>query len=184
VNPGGGNIIGTIGLPIPNTEIRLMDDGKAVAQGEVGELCVKGPQVMQGYWQKPEETAKVINGDGWLHTGDVAIQDANGYLRIVDRIKDMVVVSGFKVYPNEVEDVVSQHPQVKECAVIGVADEHSGEAVKVFIVAEKGGVGEDELIAFCKERLTGYKVPKLVEFRTELPKSNVGKILRKELREK
>lgn len=184
VNPGGGNQMGTIGLPVPNTQIRLMGhEGEAAAEGEPGELCVKGPQVMQGYWNMPEETAKVINGDGWLHTGDIAVQTETGYLRIVDRIKDMIVVSGFKVYPNEVEDVVSSHPLVVECAVIGIPDEHSGEAVKLFVVPESKAITERELIDFCKKRLTGYKVPKAVEFRDSLPKSNVGKILRKELRD-
>ncbi len=177
---------GSIGLPVPSTDCCLKDDeGNLVAAGEdaVGELCIKGPQVMKGYWNKPEETAKVMDAEGWLHTGDMARMDARGFFYIVDRKKDMILVSGFNVYPNEVEDVVAGMPGVLEVAAIGVPDERSGEAVKVFIVPKRaGGLSVEEVKAFCRENLTGYKQPRHVEFRSELPKSNVGKILRKELR--
>ncbi len=177
----GTDRTGTIGLPFPSTDIKLVDDdGKEVAAGEMGELCVKGPQVMKGYWQRPDETAKVMDGE-WLKTGDIAVVDKDGFFKIVDRKKDMILVSGFNVYPNEVEDVVASHPAVLEVAAIGVPDEHSGEIVKIFVV-KKSDVTGDDLIAFSRKKLTGYKVPKKVEFRTELPKSNVGKILRKDLR--
>ncbi len=177
----GTDKTGTIGLPFPSTDIKLIDDnGKEVAMGEMGELCVKGPQVMKGYWQRPDETAKVMDGE-WLKTGDIAVVGADGFFKIVDRKKDMILVSGFNVYPNEVEDVVASHPAVLEVAAIGVPDEHSGEVVKIFVV-KKSDVTGDDLIAFSRKKLTGYKVPKKVEFRTELPKSNVGKILRKDLR--
>jgi long-chain acyl-CoA synthetase len=144
---------------------------------------VKGPQVMLGYWQRPDETAQVLSADGWLRTGDIAIVREDGYIKIVDRKKDMISVSGFKVFPGEVEDVVSRHPDVLECAAIGVPDEHSGEVVKVFVVPRRPGVTEAEIREFCHQHLTGYKVPKHVEFRTELPKSNVGKVLRRQLRD-
>lgn len=173
---------GTIGLPLPNTEVRLLDDqGQEVAKGEAGELCCRGPQVMKGYWNKEDETNKVIK-NGWLHTGDVAIMKEDGFFKIVDRMKDMILVSGFNVYPNEVEDVIVKHPNVHEVAAVGVPDPRSGEAVKIFVV-KTGQVSVEELKAFAKENLTGYKIPRYVEFRDELPKSNVGKILRRELRE-
>jgi long-chain acyl-CoA synthetase len=174
---------GSIGLPVPSTDVCIKDDaGNLLPPGEVGELCVKGPQVMKGYWQRPDETAKVIDADGWLHTGDMARMDAQGYFYIVDRKKDMILVSGFNVYPNEVEDVIAMMPGVLEVAAIGVPDEKSGEAVKVFIVKKDPALTAEAVKAYCRENLTGYKQPKYVEFRSELPKSNVGKILRKELR--
>ena len=176
---------GSIGLPIPSTQISIRDDdGKELPVGEVGELCFKGPQVMRGYWNRQDETDKVLSKDGWLRTGDVGRVDARGYVYIVDRKKDMILVSGFNVYPNEVEDVVMMHPGVRECAAVGVPDEHSGEVVKIFVVRKDPNLTAEELIAHCHKYLTGYKVPKHVEFRTELPKTNVGKILRRELREK
>ena len=176
---------GTIGLPISSTVVVLRDDdNKDVAPGEPGELCIKGPQVMQGYWQKPEENAKVFTDDGFLKTGDVATMDENGYFRIVDRKKDMILVSGFNVFPNEIEAEVAKHPGVLECACVGVPDEKSGEAVKVFVVKKDESATVESIRAHCKEHLTGYKVPRHVEFLDELPKSNVGKILRKELRDR
>jgi long-chain acyl-CoA synthetase len=175
---------GAIGLPIPSTDACIKDDdGNLMPTGEVGELCIKGPQVMKGYWQRPEETAKVIDADGWLHTGDMAKMDADGFFYIVDRKKDMILVSGFNVYPNEVEDVIAGMEGVLEVAAIGVPDDKSGEAVKVFIVKKDPSLTADQVKAFCRDKLTGYKQPRLVEFRTELPKTNVGKILRKELRD-
>jgi long-chain acyl-CoA synthetase len=174
---------GSIGLPLPSTDVCVKDeDGKLVPAGGIGELCVKGPQVMKGYWQRPEETAKVIDADGWLHTGDMARMDERGYFYIVDRKKDMILVSGFNVYPNEIEDVVAMMPGVLEVAAIGIPDDKSGEAVKVFIVRKDPALTAEQVKAFCRENLTGYKLPKVVEFRDSLPKSNVGKILRKELR--
>ncbi len=174
----------SIGVPVPSTEVCLRDDdGNEVGIGEPGELCVRGPQVMKGYWQRPEATAEVLDEDGWLRTGDVAEIDDAGFLRIVDRKKDMILVSGFNVYPNEIEDVVASHPGVLEVGAIGVPDERSGEAVKVVVVKKDPAVDSDAIIAFCREQLTGYKVPRTVEFRDELPKSNVGKILRRELRD-
>jgi long-chain acyl-CoA synthetase len=182
LNPIGGVKAGTIGIPIPWTDVRCLDDnGYKVPQGEPGELSVKGPQVMMGYWHRPQETAKVMQ-DGWLLSGDIATIDEDGYIRIVDRKKDMILHSGFNIYPNEVEDCLVQHPQIVEAAVIGVPDGAAGEAVKAFIVRRDETLTADEVRAFCKEKLTPYKVPKYVEFRNELPKSNVGKILRKELR--
>ncbi|HEV2320870.1 MAG TPA: AMP-binding protein, partial [Gammaproteobacteria bacterium] len=176
---------GSIGLPIPSTDIAIRDDdGKDLGVGEVGELCFKGPQVMRGYWNQPAETDKVLGKDGWLRTGDMGRIDKDGLVYIVDRKKDMILVSGFNVYPNEVEDVAMMHPGVRECAAVGVPDEHSGEVVKLFVVRKDPNLTAEELIAHCHKYLTGYKVPKHVEFRTELPKSNVGKILRRELREK
>ncbi len=176
---------GKIGLPMPSTEVRVIDDdGKELGVGQVGELCVRGPQVMQGYWNMPEETAKVLDAGGWFRTGDMAEIDEGGFVRITDRKKDMVVVSGFNVYPNEVEDVVAMHPGVLECAVIGVPDEHSGEAVKLIVVRKDPEVTEKQLIEHCRKHLTNYKVPRRVEFRTEpLPKTNVGKVLRRLLRD-
>jgi long-chain acyl-CoA synthetase len=175
---------GAIGLPIPSTDACVKDDaGKQLPVGEVGELCIRGPQVMAGYWQRPEETAKVIDAEGWLHTGDMAKMDEGGFFYIVDRKKDMILVSGFNVYPNEVEDVIALMPGVLEVAAVGVPDDKSGEAVKVVIVKKDPALTADQVRAFCKENLTGYKQPRLVEFRTELPKSNVGKILRRELRD-
>ncbi len=177
------NFNGGIGLPISSTDVKLIDDaGNEVKLGEPGELCVKGPQVMTGYWNRPDETAKVLTADGWLKTGDVAVFDENGLLKIVDRKKDMILVSGFNVYPNEIEDVVALHPKVLEVAALGVPDEKSGEVVKVFIVKRQESLTAEEVIAHCRENLTGYKVPKFVEFRHDLPKTNVGKILRRELR--
>ncbi|MBZ2167902.1 MULTISPECIES: AMP-binding protein [Marinobacter] len=183
-NPYGAVQIGTIGLPVPNTLIKTIDeDGKETPVGEPGELCVKGPQVMRGYWQRPEDTQKSFTEDGYLLTGDVALVQEDGYLRIVDRKKDMIIVSGFNVFPNEIEDVVTSHPKVVECAAVGIPDAKSGEAVKVFLVPAEDSVTENELREFCRERLTAYKVPKHFEFRDELPKTNVGKILRRELRD-
>jgi long-chain acyl-CoA synthetase len=175
---------GSIGLPVPSTEVAIWsEDGKPLPVGESGELMVRGPQVMKGYWQRPDETIKVLGDDGWLHTGDIARMDANGYFYIVDRKKDMILVSGFNVYPNEVEDAVMAHPGVLEVAAVGIADEHSGEAVKLFVVRKDPNLTEDALRQFCRENLTGYKRPKSIEFRDALPKSNVGKILRRELRD-
>ena len=175
---------GAIGLPIPSTDACVKDDdGNILPHGEVGELCVKGPQVMKGYWQRPEETANVIDADGWLHTGDMARIEASGFVYIVDRKKDMILVSGFNVYPNEVEDVVAAMPGVLEVAAVGIPDERSGEAVKLFVVKKDPSLTAEQVKAYCREALTGYKQPRQIEFRTELPKSNVGKILRKELRE-
>ncbi|RAF01578.1 long-chain fatty acid--CoA ligase [Burkholderia multivorans] len=175
---------GTIGLPLPSTEVTIRDDaGNDVPLGEPGEICIRGPQVMAGYWNRPEETAKVMCPDEFFKTGDVGVMDARGYVKIVDRKKDMILVSGFNVYPNEVEDVVASHPGVFEVAAVGVPDEHSGEAVKLFVVKKDPALTDKDLLAYCKERLTGYKRPKFVEFRTELPKTNVGKILRRELRD-
>lgn len=183
-NPIDGSArLGSIGLPIPSTDVRIVDEnGNVLPAGEVGELQVKGPQVMKGYYNKFQETEAMIK-DGWLCTGDIASMDPDGYFRIVDRKKDMILVSGFNVYPNEIEDVIGQHPKVSEVAAIGVPHEKSGEVVKVFVVKDDNSLTKDELIAYCKENFTGYKVPKHVEFRDELPKSNVGKILRRLLKE-
>ncbi|MDO9479171.1 MAG: AMP-binding protein, partial [Hydrogenophaga sp.] len=176
---------GTIGVPIPSTWFKLLDDdGNEVPAGQPGEIAIKGPQVMAGYWQRPDETAKVMTPDGFFKSGDVGVMDARGYFKIVDRKKDMVLVSGFNVYPNEVEDVVAQLPGVMECAVVGVPDDKSGEAVKLVIVKKDPALTELQVRDFCKANLTGYKQPKVVEFRTELPKTPVGKILRRELRDK
>ena len=175
---------GSIGLPVPSTDIELRDDdGHAVPLGKPGEICVKGPQVMAGYWHRPDETAKVIDDRGWLATGDIGVMDERGFVRIVDRKKDMILVSGFNVYPNEIEAVVAMHPGVLECAAIGVPDEKSGEAVKLFVVKKDSSLTAAALLEHCRAHLTGYKCPREVEFRDELPKSNVGKILRRELRE-
>jgi long-chain acyl-CoA synthetase len=174
---------GSIGLPISSTDVALWsDDGKVLPKGEAGELMVRGPQVMKGYWNRPDETAKVLEADGWLHTGDIARMDENGYIYLVDRKKDMILVSGFNVYPNEVEDAVMEHPGVLEVAAVGMPDEHSGEVVKLFVVRKDPNLTEEALKEFCRESLTGYKRPKMIEFRDELPKTNVGKILRRELR--
>jgi len=175
---------GSIGLPVPSTDASIQDDdGKQLPVGEVGELCLRGPQVMKGYWNRPDETAKVITPDGWLHTGDIAKMDEKGYFYIVDRKKDMILVSGFNVYPNEVEDVVAQIPGVLEVAAVGVPDEKSGEAVKVVVVKKDPNLTAETIKQYCKENLTGYKHPKYIEFRDSLPKTNVGKILRRELRD-
>ena len=175
---------GTIGIPMPSTDIEMRDDNnRAVPLGQPGEICIHGPQVMAGYWQRPDETAKVLGPDGFLHTGDVGIMDERGFIRIVDRKKDMILVSGFNVYPNEIEQVVAMHPGVLECAAIGVPDEHSGEVPKVFVVKKDPQLTEQDVLELCKKELTGYKRPKYVEFRAELPKTNVGKILRRALRD-
>lgn len=175
---------GTIGIPVPSTWISIRDDdGNEVPLGQAGEICAKGPQVMSGYWNRPEETAKVMTADGYFRTGDIGIMDERGYTKIVDRKKDMILVSGFNVYPNEIEEVIASHPGVLECAVIGVPDSGSGEAVKAFVVKKDPNLAADDVVKFCREQLTGYKVPKQIEFRTDLPKTNVGKILRRQLRD-
>lgn len=180
---GGGGIVGTIGIPVPSTDVKCMDDnGKEVAQGQEGEIWAMGPQVMKGYWNRPDETAKVME-NGWLKTGDIGVLLENGFFKIVDRKKDMILVSGFNVYPNEVEEAISSHPGVLEVAAVGVPDEHSGELVKVFIVKKEPNLKEADVIAHARKSLTNYKIPKSVEFRTELPKTNVGKILRRALRD-
>ncbi len=177
------DIVGTIGLPLPSTQVMLLDDDNMeVPMGQPGELCVKGPQVMKGYWNQPQETEKVFY-NGWLRTGDIAVASDNGFFKIVDRKKDMILVSGFNVYPNEIEDVVIQHPGVLEVAAVGVPDEKSGEVVKIFVVKKDPTLLEKDLIKHCRENLTGYKIPKFIEFRKELPKTNVGKILRRALRQ-
>jgi len=175
---------GSIGVPIPSTDIVIRDEkGNDLPVGGTGEICIKGPQVMAGYWKQPEETAKVMTSDGYLKTGDIGVMDDKGFIRIVDRKKDMILVSGFNVFPNEIEQVVALHPGVLECAAIGVPDEHSGEVVKLFVVKKDPALTEQDVLDFCKKELTGYKRPKQIEFRTELPKTNVGKILRRALRE-
>ncbi len=174
---------GSIGLPVPSTDIRILDEqGNEVPAGEPGELCIRGPQVMSGYWQRPKETEEVLK-NGWLHSGDIVTVDQEGFIRIVDRKKDMILVSGFNVYPNEIEDVLMQHPKVREAAAISVPSDLSGEAVKVCVVKKDPTLTKEELLDHCRRQLTGYKVPKIIEFRDELPKSNVGKILRRELRD-
>ena len=174
---------GTIGMPIPSTDIAIRDDeGVDVPFGSAGEICIRGPQVMAGYWKRPDETAKVMTDDGFFRSGDIGIMDEQGYVRIVDRKKDMILVSGFNVYPNEIEQVVNLHPGVLECAAIGVPDERSGEAVKLFVIRRDPALAEEDIAAYCRENFTAYKRPKMIEFRDELPKSNVGKILRRELR--
>ena len=183
-NPEAMGFDGTVGLPVPSTEVRMRrDDGSWAGIDEPGELCVRGPQVMLGYWQRPDETAKAISADGWLATGDVGVMQANGRVGLVDRIKDMILVSGFNVYPNEVEGVVAAHPGVLEVACVGVPDQNSGEAVKLYVVKKDADLTTEQLKEFCKEQLTGYKRPKFIEFRETLPKTNVGKILRRELRD-
>jgi long-chain acyl-CoA synthetase len=175
---------GTIGLPLPSTEIAILDDaGNPVPLGQPGEIAIRGPQVMRGYWNRDDETAKVMTADGFFKSGDIGVMDERGYTKIVDRKKDMILVSGFNVYPNEVEGVVVQHPGVLECACVGVPDEHAGEVVKIFVVRKDPSLTAEQLMAYCREQLTGYKRPKYIEFRTDLPKTNVGKILRRELRD-
>jgi len=183
-NPPHAIQVGTIGLPVIHTDIKVIDEqGNAMPNGEVGELCVRGPQVMKGYWQRPEATAEILDNEGWLRTGDMAVQQDDGYLRIVDRKKDMILVSGFNVYPNEIEDIVSEHPGIAEAGAIGVDDEHSGEVVKMFVVRSDPNLTAEDVRAFCKKNMAGYKVPKYVEFCDSLPKTPVGKILRRELKE-
>ncbi|MCB0590757.1 MAG: AMP-binding protein, partial [Saprospiraceae bacterium] len=183
VNPlDGREKIGTIGWPVPSTDMRIVnDEGVEVAQGETGEIQIKGPQVMKGYYNKPEETNKVLK-DGWFSTGDVGLMEADGYFRIVDRKKDMILVSGFNVYPNEIEEVAVSFPKVLEAAAVGVPDEKSGEHVKLFVVKKDSSLTAEELLEYMKKNLTQYKHPKEIEFRDDLPKTNVGKILRRELR--
>jgi long-chain acyl-CoA synthetase len=182
-NPIGGARTGSIGIPMPSTDVRLIDDaGAEVPQGSPGEFAIRGPQVMAGYWNRPAETAAAMTADGFFRTGDIATMDADGFFRIVDRKKDMIIVSGFNVFPNEVEDCLARHPAVQECAVIGVPDGESGELVRAYVVRRNTEVTEADLRAHCKATLTPYKVPKQVVFRDELPKSNVGKILRRDLR--
>jgi len=176
---------GTIGVPLPSTYLRLLDDdGQDVPAGQSGEIAIKGPQVMAGYWQRPDETAKVMTADGYFKTGDIGVVDARGFFKIVDRKKDMILVSGFNVFPTELEDVVAQMPGVMECACIGVADAKTGEAVKLVVVKQDPNLSEADVRAYCKENLTGYKQPKTIEFRLDLPKTPVGKVLRRELRDK
>lgn len=183
-NPPGYIKLGTIGMPVSSTACKVIDEeGNEMPIGEPGELCVKGPQVMKGYWQRPEATAETIDADGWLKTGDIAVINEDGYMKIVDRKKDMIIVSGFNVYPNEVEDVIASHPDIVEVAAIGVPDATTSEVVKVFVTTTNKQLTEADVKAFARERLTAYKVPRLVEFRDELPKTNVGKILRRELRD-
>ena len=175
---------GSIGLPIPSTELVLLDDeGAEAPQGSAGEIAIRGPQVMAGYWQRPDETAKAMTADGFFRTGDIGVMDERGYFKVVDRKKDMVLVSGFNVYPNEVEDVVAMLPGVLECAVVGIPDERTGEAVKLVVVRKDSTLSEDKVREFCRANLTGYKVPKVIEFRNDLPKTPVGKVLRRELRD-
>ncbi len=174
---------GTIGIPISSTLVEIRDnDGNVMPMGEAGEVCIKGPQVMQGYWQRPEETAMVLDEAGWFKTGDIGFMNQDGYIKLVDRKKDMILVSGFNVYPNELEEVVAHHPDILEVAAIGVPDDHSGEVVKLFVVAKDKSLTEDSVMDYCRENLTGYKRPKYIEFMDELPKTNVGKVLRKDLR--
>jgi long-chain acyl-CoA synthetase len=183
LNPVRNPRIGTVGLPVPSTEVAIRDDhGNDLPVGEAGEICVRGPQVMAGYWQRPDETKLVLTADGWLHTGDIGAFDPEGFLKILDRKKDMVNVSGFKVFPNEVEDVIAQHPGVLEAAVIGVADAHTGQAVKLFVIKRDPALTAADLTKFARERLAAYKVPKVIVFVDSLPKSNVGKIIRKDLK--
>ncbi|APX93855.1 long-chain fatty acid--CoA ligase [Halomonas sp. 1513] len=183
-NPVDAIQLGTIGKPVAGTTVKVIDaDGQALPYGEAGELCVQGPQVMKGYWNLPEETAKAMDSDGWIRTGDIAVLQEDGYVKIVDRKKDMIIVSGFNVYPNEIEDVVAGHPDVLEAAAVGVPDEDAGEAIKLFVVSRNQDLDGESLRQWCKKELTGYKVPKFVEFRDELPKTNVGKVLRRELRD-
>ncbi|MEC5164174.1 long-chain acyl-CoA synthetase [Janthinobacterium sp. CG_23.3] len=184
-NPSDSAVFtGTIGLPVPSTDIAILDDaGQPVALGQPGEIAIRGPQVMSGYWNRPDETAKVMTPDGFFKSGDIGVMDERGYVKVVDRKKDMILVSGFNVYPNELEGVIALHPGVLECACVGVPDEHSGEAVKVFVVRKDPALTAEALMAYCKEQFTGYKRPKFIEFRDELPKTNVGKILRRVLRD-
>ncbi|MGY8908113.1 MAG: AMP-binding enzyme, partial [Pseudomonadales bacterium] len=183
-NPYHDIRLGTIGKALPGTQVKVIGaDGSDLGFNQEGELCVKGPQVMAGYWQLPEATAAVLGADGWLKTGDVAILAEDGFIRLVDRIKDMINVSGFNVYPNEIDDIASQHPGILECAAVGIPNEVSGETVKLFVVKLDPNLTEADVLAHCRENLTGYKVPKEIEFKNELPKTNVGKILRRALRD-
>ncbi|WP_284500689.1 AMP-binding protein [Microbulbifer litoralis] len=183
-NPADAVQLGTVGVPVPGTEAKVVDENdNDLPNNSPGELCVRGPQVMKGYWQRPEATAETIDSEGWLRTGDMAVIQDDGYIKIVDRKKDMIIVSGFNVYPNEIEDVVSAHEKVAEAAAIGVPNEKSGEQVKLFVVKADASLTEEEVIAYCRENMTAYKVPKNIEFREDLPKTNVGKILRRELRD-
>ncbi len=185
INPVGADQIGTVGIPVPETECKVVDDeGNSVPTGEAGELCIRGPQVMKGYWQRPDATAEVLDEEGWFKSGDIAVITAEGYIKIVDRKKDMINVSGFKVYPNEVEDILSSHPDIVEAAVIGVPDKEGSEVVKAFIVTANQSLTVQAIRDFAKTKLTAYKVPHQVEFCKELPKTNVGKVLRRELRNK
>jgi len=184
MNPKGNIRTGTVGVPVPSTDVRIVnEEGSVLAQGESGEIQVKGPQVMKGYYNRPEETTNTISSDGWLSTGDIGLFDEDGFLKIVDRKKDMILVSGFNVYPNEIEDIINLHPKVMEVAAIGVPNEKSGECVKVFVVKKDKSLTKEEVIQHCRENLTGYKIPKIVEFKKDLPKSTVGKILRRKLKE-
>ncbi|MEW5248523.1 AMP-binding protein [Microbulbifer sp. 2201CG32-9] len=183
-NPASAVQLGTVGVPVPGTEVKVIDEnGNDLPNNTPGELCVRGPQVMKGYWQRPEATAECLDDEGWLRTGDMAVIQDDGYIKIVDRKKDMIIVSGFNVYPNEIEDVISTMDKVGEAAAIGIPDEKSGELVKLFVVKADDSLTEEEVIAYCREKMTAYKVPKKVEFREDLPKTNVGKILRRELRD-
>jgi acyl-CoA synthetase (AMP-forming)/AMP-acid ligase II len=174
---------GTIGLPLPSIDIAIKDDeGRSLRPGERGEICIRGPNVTPGYYEKPEENAKAFTADGFLRTGDIGVMDERGFTKIVDRKKDMILVSGFNVFPNELENVISLCPGVVECAAIGIADDMQGEAIKVFVVKNDPILTEEDVMKYCRQNLTGYKVPKYVEFREDLPKTNVGKILRRELR--
>ncbi len=174
---------GSIGLPVPSTDIRIRDENQNdLPLGETGELCIRGPQVTPGYWQRPDETAKVFDRDGFLRTGDIGYMDEQGYVFLLDRKKDMILVSGFNVYPNEVEAVAAQHPDIVEAAAVGVPDEKAGEIVKLYVISRNPELTEKDVIAFCRKELTGYKAPRIVEFRDDLPRTNVGKILRRELR--
>jgi long-chain acyl-CoA synthetase len=184
VNPPGAQQIGTIGTPLPHTSIRIIDRSENdVEQGQDGELCIKGPQVMAGYWQKDEETDNAFTEDGYFKTGDIAVLHKDGYISIADRVKDIIIVSGFNVYPNEVEEVASQHPDIIECAAIGIPDAVTGESVKLFAVTSNEDLTLIEIRDWCRGKLTGYKIPKSVQFAEELPKTNVGKILRRSLRQ-
>ena len=182
MNPLGFQKLGTAGIPVPGTKIKVVNEnGEEQQVGGIGELCVRGQQVMEGYWQSPEQTDETII-NGWLHTGDIVSVDEDGFIKIVDRLKDMIVVSGFNVYPNELEKTLTTHPDVSQCAAVGVADPKAGEVVKMFVVKSNPKLTEEKIIEFCKENMAGYKVPKFVEFRDELPMTNVGKVLRKELK--
>ena len=183
-NAVGSTFTGSVGLPLPSTEVMIAgDDGNPLAIGEIGEICIRGPQIMEGYWQRPAETAETMLPGGWLKTGDIGRMDEDGLLYIEDRKKDMILVSGFNVYPNEIENVVVEIPGILEAAAIGIPDERSGEVVKIFAVRTDDSVTEQDVLNYCREQLTGYKRPKFVEFREDLPKTNVGKILRRELRD-
>ena len=182
MNPPGFERIGTAGIPIPGTEIKVIDEaGNEQLVDGVGELCIRGDQVMAGYWNQPEQTAQTVV-EGWLHTGDIVTVDNEGYITIVDRLKDMIIVSGFNVYPNELEQVLTTHQDVSQCAAVGVPDDKAGEVVKMFIVRSNSSLTESQVIEFCKKNMAGYKVPKVIEFRDSLPMTNVGKVLRKDLK--